>query len=239
MIAQRSQPHASTPSRNRHFLPVEIARSFDEPGPRKPADEPELIAQVRLPRGRLRFTSAGLTLTRPGGGWLLGAARLRYVALRRVRFVFWFWLGGLLTCYCLIMLQQDAIKPLPGWGGLLLGGGLLAYGLRGASLLSVHLLDAPEPFACFLHGADENALRRFEDDTNEYLRALAEQRRLRAEAEEAARAAAEIASREAGGQPPLPGTTAVGGVTFRLGPPPVPPVPPSPYPPSLLPGILP
>lgn len=190
--------------------------------PHQPTDE--VLASAHVQRGRLRFTAAALTLSRPGGGWLLGTSTLRYVAVRRVRFVLWYLLGGLLTCYCLIGILQNALKPLPGWGGLLVGAGLLTWGLRGAWQLSVHLLDQAEPRHAWLYGADPAQLLRFEEDVNEWLRAQAEARRLTLlAAEEAARAAA--------GGP----TIAVGGVTFT----PRPPSPPNPYPPSLLPGILP
>ncbi len=128
---------------------------------------------------------------------------------------------------------MGTITTLPGWGGLLLGGALLGYGLRGGWHLMAHLHDAPEPLSAFIRPHDElpngeAALLAFEDEVNEYLRALAEARRLAAEAEM---------------PPPSPlpaglgwtvttASTPPGGATFT-------PRPPDPYPPSLLPGILP
>ncbi len=179
---------------------------------------------VRLRRGSLRFSPAGLTLARPGDGWLLGIARLRYVVVRRVRFALWYWLGGLITCYALIGIIGNSLNPVPAWGGLLAGVGLLTWGLRGAWQLSVHLDDEAEPRHAWLYGADDAALARFEDEVNDYLRAQAELRRLAAEAEAASQAAAAHGT-----------TSSTGGASFWLGPPPLP----SPYPPSLLPGILP
>ena len=184
---------------------------------------------VRFRRGSLRFTPAGLTLVRPRGGWLVGQARLRFVAVRRVRFVLWYLIGGLITAYCLIGIVGNSLNPLPAWGGLLAGALLLTIGLRGAWQLSAHLDDAPDPLVVWLYGVDEGALLRFEDRVNDYLRTAAEARRLAALAEqetEVARGAA------AGGFGP---TSAAGGATFTF----TPPVPPNPYPPSLLPGILP
>ncbi len=187
---------------------------------------------VRFRRGSLRYTPAGLTLVRPGGGWLIGPARLRFVAVRRVRFVLWYLIGGLITAYCLIGIVGNSLNPLPAWGGLLAGALLLTIGLRGAWQLSAHLHDEPNALNVWLYGADEPALLRFEDEVNDHLRAATEARRL------AALAAAEAAQSAAQGiAPPAGGgaTSAAGGATFTL----TPPVAPNPYPPSLLPGILP
>lgn len=197
---------------------------------------------IHFRRGTVRYTPAGLTLARPGGGWTVGAPRLRGVAVRRVRFALWYMLGGLLTAYCLIGIVGNSLDPLPAWGGLLAGGLLLAVGLRGAWQLSAHLHDEPDARTEWLYGADEGALLRFANAVNDHLRSAEEARRLSALAEaEAARQAAA----QAGFGP----TTAVGGasITFLLPPgspaqpvePPAPPRPPDPYPPSLLPGILP
>lgn len=184
-------------------------------------------ASVRFRRGSLRYTPAGLTLVRPGGGWLVGPARLRFIAVRRVRFVLWYLLGGLLTAYCLIGIIGNTLNPLPAWGGLLAGALLLTIGLRGAWQLSAHLHDEPNALTVWLYGVDETALLRFEEEVNDHVRAAAEARRLSALMEEEAR----VTAASAGGGP----TSAAGGATFTLAPPRVP----NPYPPSLLPGILP
>ena len=192
---------------------------------------------VRFRRGSLRYSAAGLALVRPGGGWVVGPARLRAVAVRRVQFVLWYLLGGLITAYCLIGIVGNSLNPLPAWGGLLAGALLLTLGLRGAWQLSVHLHDEPNAVTVWLYGADEAALLRFQDALNDDLRIAVEARRLAAEAESAA-AAARAAAAQAGFGP----TSAAGGATFVLVPPAAPeplPQPPNPYPPSLLPGILP
>ncbi len=200
-----------------------------------------IMTEVRFRRGSLHYTSAGLALTRAGGGWQVGPARLRFVAVRRVRFVLWYLLGGLLTAYCLIGILGNSLNPWPAWGGLLGGALLLTIGLKGAWQLSAHLDDTADPLVVWLYGADEGALLRFEEAVNADLRAAAEARRLAAlAAEEAQRAAAAEAADLAAwlGGP----TSATGGATFRLEPPVFTgpwPVPPNPYPPSLLPGILP
>ena len=184
---------------------------------------------VRFRRGSLRFTDAGLALERSGGGWSVGVARLRGVAVRRVRFVLWYLVGGIITAYCLIGIIGNSLNPLPAWGGLLGGALLLAIGLKGAWQLSAHLEDEPNARVVWLYGVDDGALLRFEDRVNDYLRAAAEARRLAVLAEEEAEAARRAEAGELGP------TSAAGGATFSF----LPPVPPNPYPPSLLPGILP
>ena len=195
-------------------------------------------ATVRFRGGNLRFTPAGLTLTRPRGGWAVGPAQLRFIAVRRVQFGLWYLLGGLLTAYCLIGIVGDSLNPLPAWGGLLGGGLLIVIGRKGAWQLAVHQHDTPDALTVWLYGVDDGALRRFEDLVNDYLRTAAEARRLAALAELVS-APETVRLAPATPRPnteTAPGaTSAAGGATFVL----LPPAPPNPYPPSLLPGILP
>ena len=160
------------------------------------------MASVELPGGgRLRFTGAGLTLARRGGGWLLGTPRIRYVEIQRVRLLLWYLLGGLVACYCALMLLQDGIKPLPGLLGLLAGLGMLTYGWRGTWKLAVYLHDAADAAVSWLPGtigpedeAHSANLRKFEESVNAWLR---EQARRAAEAAREAEEAARQAAREA------------------------------------------